>query len=189
MVGEIYVRLDPFANNFLIDQLESRGLRVRLAPFVEWLEYTSQNRIQRRREGRHVATDNPLRSRITHFLEKGVLKRLYGLMSGTLEWPHRTTVENSLCAAAPYIDRKLMGEAVLTLGGPVHEYDCGHIDGVVSVGPHECMPNKIAEAQFAHVGDEKGLISLTLPLTGDPVDPEILDRFAFEVKEHHGAKV
>ena len=185
MVGEIYVRLDPFANNFLIEQLESRGLRVRLAPFVEWLEYTSQNRIQRRREGRHVASDNPLRSRITHFLEKGVLNRLYGLMAGTLEWPHRTTVENSLSAAAPYIDRKLMGEAVLTLGGPVHEYDCGHIDGAVSVGPHECMPNKIAEAQFAHVGDEKGLISLTLPLTGDPVDPEILDRFAFEVKQHH----
>jgi len=188
MVGEIYVRLDPFANDFLIEKLESRGLRVRLAPFVEWLEYTSQNRLQRLREGRHVASDNPLRSRVTHFLEVGVLNRLYSLVAGTLEWPRRTSVEDSLSAAGPYIDRKLMGEAVLTLGGSVHEFDCGHIDGAVSVGPHECMPNKIAEAQFAHVGDEKGLISLTLPLTGDPVDPEILDRFAFEVKQHHSAK-
>jgi predicted nucleotide-binding protein (sugar kinase/HSP70/actin superfamily) len=37
VVGEIYVRLDPFANDFLIDKLEDRGLRVRFAPFIEWL--------------------------------------------------------------------------------------------------------------------------------------------------------
>jgi hypothetical protein len=43
------------------------------------------------------------------------------------------------------------------------------------------MPNKIAEAQFYHVAEKEGLISLTLGLNGDPVDPEILDNFAYEV--------
>jgi len=51
------------------------------------------------------------------------------------------------------------------------------------VGPHECMPNKVAEAQYFHVGEEKDLVSLTLSMNGDPVDSEIIDRFAFEVKE------
>jgi len=40
MVGEIYVRCDPFANDFLVDKLEQRGIRVKFAPFSEWLEYT-----------------------------------------------------------------------------------------------------------------------------------------------------
>jgi len=43
------------------------------------------------------------------------------------------------------------------------------------------MPNKISEAQFFHVAEQEGLISLTLGLNGDPIDPEILDNFAYEV--------
>jgi hypothetical protein len=71
---------------------------------------------------------------------------------------------------------------VLTLGGPLHEHEHGAIHGVVAVGPHECMPNKIAEAQFAHIGQDHGLLTLALPFTGDPIDPELLDRFAFDVQ-------
>jgi len=70
---------------------------------------------------------------------------------------------------------------VLTVGGPVHEWRHGHIDGVVSVGPHECMPNKLAEAHFFHVARREGLLSLSLPLNGDPIDPEVLDNFAYEI--------
>ena len=39
VTGEIYVRCDPFANDFVIDQLQSRGIRVKLTPFYEWLDY------------------------------------------------------------------------------------------------------------------------------------------------------
>jgi predicted nucleotide-binding protein (sugar kinase/HSP70/actin superfamily) len=56
----------------------------------------------------------------------------------------------------------------------------GHIDGAVSVGPHECMPNKVVESQFYHVQEKTGLITLNLAVNGDPIDLEILDRFAFE---------
>jgi hypothetical protein len=61
------------------------------------------------------------------------------------------------------------------------------IDGVVSVGPLECMPNKICEAQFFHVAEKEGLPSLTLSLNGDPVDPEVVDNFAFEVHQRFRA--
>ena len=40
VVGEIYVRCDPFSNDYVIDRLEAQGIRVRFAPFNEWLEYT-----------------------------------------------------------------------------------------------------------------------------------------------------
>jgi predicted CoA-substrate-specific enzyme activase len=189
VVGEIYVRLDPFANDFVIDKLEERGLKVLLAPFSEWLEYITATQVQRIREGRPIDGDNMARARFTHALEIGTVNRLYQEMSDVLGWPTRTSVEDSLRAAQPYLDKKLMGEAVLSLGAPVHEHEHGVIDGVVIIGPHECMPNKVAEAQYAHIGEEKGLISLTLPMTGDPIDPEVLDRFAFEVKQRHATGV
>ena len=52
------------------------------------------------------------------------------------------------------------------------------------------MPLKVAEAQLFHLGEEEGLKSLTLLPNGDPVDPEVLDNFAFEIhsryRERHG---
>ena len=107
----------------------------------------------------------------------------YGLVARILDWPDRTRVRETIAAARPYIREDLNGEAVLTVGGPVHEWHHGLIDGVVSVGPLECMPNKVAEAQFFHVTEREGLPSMTLPVNGDPVDPAVLDSFAFEVQE------
>jgi hypothetical protein len=52
----------------------------------------------------------------------------------------------------------------------------------VNVGPLECMPTKIAEAQFHHLAERDGLLSLTLAFNGDPVSEAALDNFAFEVK-------
>ena len=67
------------------------------------------------------------------------------------------------------------------MGSPVAEWRHREIDAVVSVGPLECMPNKIAEAQLFHVAEREGLHSLTLPLNGDPISPDTLDNFTFEV--------
>ena len=63
----------------------------------------------------------------------------------------------------------------------MHAWRDRHVDAVLSVGPLECMPNKLAESQLVHVGEAEGLLSLTVSTNGDPVDPEPLDAFAFEV--------
>jgi hypothetical protein len=75
----------------------------------------------------------------------------------------------------------LEGEAVLTVGAPLHEWKRGNINGVVNVGPLECMPTKIAEAQFHHMAERDGLINLTLSFNGEPINTSALDNFAFEV--------
>jgi hypothetical protein len=45
------------------------------------------------------------------------------------------------------------------------------------------MPAKLVEAQLVHLGRREGLPSLALSVNGDPIDPEVLDRFAYEAKE------
>jgi predicted CoA-substrate-specific enzyme activase len=183
IVGEIYVRCDPFANGFVIDKLEERGVRARFAPFNEWLEYVDFITHKRTQSGVDAATKHPALAHATTFVQNTIQSMTYDMMAGPLGWAKRTTVQDSIKAAEPYIRKDLNGEAVLTLGGPTYEHREGHIQGVVSVGPLECMPNKLSETQFFHVAEKEGLLSLTLQLNGEPFDIEILENFVFEVKE------
>jgi len=186
VVGEIYVRCDPFANDFIIEKLEQRGIRARFAPFNEWLEYTDWLNARDGTLG--------LGGKLAGLVQGRIRTLTYARMAQPLGWPRRTTMADTMRAAQDYLRPDLRGEAILTVGGPVHEWRAGHIDGVVSVGPLECMPSKIAEAQFFHVAEREGLLSLSLPFNGDPIDPEIVDNFAFEVhgrfrSRHHQAKL
>ncbi|MBN2801306.1 MAG: CoA activase [Deltaproteobacteria bacterium] len=186
MVGEIYVRSDPFSNDFTVNQMEARGIKVRFAPFNEWPEY-----VDFLNKGRHKRS---LSQAFSSRVQGQVQRATYRIVAEILGWPARTSVEETVAAAQRYVRRELEGEAVLTLGGPLHEWHAGLIDGVVSVAPLECMPAKIAQAQFFHIAEEEGLVSLSLSLNGDPVDPVVWDNFAYEVKavaarrEAEGAK-
>jgi predicted nucleotide-binding protein (sugar kinase/HSP70/actin superfamily) len=183
VVGEIYVRLDPFANDLVVDKLEARGIRVRFAPFIEWLEYTSYLAEKRVLDGKLRRDDNPVSIGLTGLVQKATLGVLYDICAGELGWGRRTTVAETVESAAPYLNTELTGEAVLTLGGPVHEFRHGLVQGVVIVGPHECMPCKIAEAQYGKVAEQMRLPYLSLALNGDPMDVEALDRFAYDLHE------
>jgi predicted CoA-substrate-specific enzyme activase len=174
VTGEIYNRLDPFANDFLAEKLADRGIRVQIAPFTEWIEYTDCINI---RKGGIAA----LGDRVSGSVRKRIQDRLFRAAGKSLGWPPRIPVERMLEAAAPYLRDQLEGEAVLTVGSSLCEYGEGHVEGAIITSPLECMPSKIAEAQLLHLAEEKGLPSLTLTLNGDPLDTETLDTFTFEI--------
>ncbi|MBN2529098.1 MAG: CoA activase [Deltaproteobacteria bacterium] len=171
VTGEMYVRCDPFSNDFVIDNLEKRGIRCKFAPFNEWLEYTDYQDGQIKQASDWVSS----------YLQANIQHLLYYSMADIMGWHTRTTVQDALAASKPYVREHLSGESVLTIGGPLHEWRHNMIDGMVSVGPLECMPNKISENQLHHIAEKEGMPSLTLYLNGDPVDPEILDNFAYEI--------
>jgi predicted CoA-substrate-specific enzyme activase len=180
LVGEIYMRCDPAANGFLAEWLGTQGIRVRLAPFGEWIEYTdllsrSENRGPRR--GLVVALSTTMRRHIQAVA--------YQAMAPALGRRPRSSVEQQLAAAEPYLCPALRGEAVLTIGGPAHEHEMGLVDGVINVGPVECMPTKLAESQLNHLCRRTGLVSMTLELDGEAVDQERLDSFVFDLLERH----
>jgi predicted nucleotide-binding protein (sugar kinase/HSP70/actin superfamily) len=174
VVGEIYVRCVPFANGFAVEELQRRGLRVQLAPVHEWLDYCDHQR-------RRSAPGWQFGPWLSDAIQARIQRAAFAAMDRPMGWPARPTTGELLDAARPYLRDDLEGEAVLTLGNPLVAWRQGRIDGVLSVGPHECMPNKIAEAQFTHIAEREGLPAVTLPVNGDPVNPEVLDNFAFEV--------
>ena len=181
LTGEIYVRGVEFSNDSLIEKLEARGLRVHLAPKTEWVNYCGH--VQRQLAGRNRFADG-----FSHQIRGRIESAAMGAMAPHLGWSPLPTTAEALAAAQPYVDPALEGEAVLSVGAPLHEYRHGQIDAVVSVGPLECMPTKIAEAQWHHVAEDEGVLSLTLAFNGDPISSAALDNFAFEVKERFKAR-
>lgn len=176
VVGEIYVRFDPFANDFIIEKLERQGIRTRLASLAEHLDYSV-----------HLIREYTgwqwLERWLSRTLQMRIHGRLHAVMSAALAWPARTPAAEVVAAAASYLHSELEGEAVLTLGTPLHEWRHHRVDGAVNVGPLECMPTKIAEAQLLHAARREGLPTLTLAFNGEPQDSATLDSFVFEVKE------
>jgi predicted nucleotide-binding protein (sugar kinase/HSP70/actin superfamily) len=174
LAGEIYVRAVEFSNDNLIKKLEARGLCVHLSPNSEWLNYSAY--IRKNAPGR-----NRLADRVSDLVRHRIESAAFSAMAPHLSWAAPNNIATVVKAARPYVTAALEGEAVLTVGAPLCEWRQNQIDGVVNVGPLECMPTKIAEAQFNHIAERDGLISLTLSFNGDPINTSSLDNFAFEV--------
>lgn len=177
VTGEIYVRNDPFANDFIIEALESRGIRVQFAHFSEWIEYADVIN----REILKTATG--ISDIVISNFVRYMIRAIHRPMARALNWPKRHDVASILDTASRYLRKDLVGEEILTIGTPLHAWHSGEIQGVVSVGPLECMPSKIAESQFYHVAENEGLISLSLSYNGDPIPESVLEDFCFEVKQ------
>jgi hypothetical protein len=122
--------------------------------------------------------------RVQSVVQRRLHRLLHRAMARPLGWSPLLHAAETVKLASKYVHNTLQGEAVLTVGGAIAEWRHGDIDGVISVGPLECMPNKISEAQFARVAEDEGLISTTLSLNGDPLESEALDNFVFEVRSH-----
>ena len=178
LTGEIYVRLDPFANGQIARALGNRGLRVDLETTLELIQYSEHTeRAQGGKAGPGARVERWIRERILAVSER--------VLEEELGWPRRGALPQVLKAAAPYLRDALEGEAVLTLGAPILGWRRGDIDAAVLTGPLECMPSKLADAQFTHVAEQEGLLTLSLSMNGDPPDAEVLDAFAFEVRRRH----
>jgi predicted nucleotide-binding protein (sugar kinase/HSP70/actin superfamily) len=180
VTGEIYVRSNAFANSDVVVRLEERGIRAKLVPCGEFVEYVD---FLNTRNGRNDWGD-----RLSTLVQERIRESAHRVAARVLGGHARVRVADSIEAAKGYVPVTLEGEAVLTVGAALHHWRERMIDAVVNVGPLECMPTKVAESQFFHVAQKEGLPTLTLALNGDPINPETLDNFAFEVRERFRGK-
>lgn len=180
LVGEVYVRHDSFANDDLINRLESRGMRIHFAPLSGWFEYVDYCNSQ--------AQGPAMTDRVVEFIKGRISEICWRAMAKHLPISEPAAVGKVVRAASEYLVGDVGGEAVLTIGHPVHEWRNRTIDAAVNVGPLECMPTRISESQFFHIAEREGLPTLTLTFNGDPLPDEALDNFAFEVHARYREK-
>jgi predicted nucleotide-binding protein (sugar kinase/HSP70/actin superfamily) len=184
VIGEIYVRSNEFANNFLARRLEGLGAEVALPPLQEWINYIAAGR-------REIAVQNrqPLALAKEWLLELGmrwIEWRTSRFFRGAIRhMPRESRISQVLRLGSLYLHPTIKGEAVLSVGRAV-EYAHGGFDGVVNVAPFGCMPGAIVNSLLERFRQDYGVPVLKLEFDGQeqPSEQTALEAFVHQAREH-----
>lgn len=154
VVGEIFCRLNTFANNEVIRHIEAQGGECWLAGVGEWVWYTNSEAFRRlREEKRRISRDwlrNFLTARVMKKDEEALVEDFHDVFQRYRD-PH---VEEVLGYSHPYLPREgALGEMVLSTGGTIYLYHQG-VDGIVDISPFTCMNGIVTEAIYPRVSRE-----------------------------------
>lgn len=155
IVGEIFCRLDGFANSFLINRIERFGGEIWLAPISEWVWYTNfmahHNLRYHGESYSKKALGNMVRTKIQMNDEHKLLAPLHKRFLG-YEEPKNTG--SLLKPAVPFLPYwGALGEMVLNIGGAIYLHGKG-ADGIVDISPFTCMNGIVCEAVYPKVSEE-----------------------------------
>ncbi len=140
IVGETFMRDNPYCSSYLVEKLEALGAETIMAPFGEWLIYSSYRyerdsiwkgdikglfKAKIQQWGQHY-TGNKLKNTVKNFVE----------MEREIE------LEEMMEKSAPYIHKDYDGDPIAafgTAGGLVKT----NISGVIYIMPFTCMPGTL----------------------------------------------
>ena len=184
VIGEIYVRSNPFTNNYVVRQLESYGAEVALPPFEEWLDYIDYLRDDDYRRTRDYI--NLMRQKLTQFFQERYANNIRKHFAGRirnfyLESPTHEVIEYG----RPYLDPALLGEAILSMGRAV-EYVHNDYNAILNVIPFGCMPGTVVDAllkQFKSRHDNIPVLTLTVDGSKHPGEEMRLEAFVAQSRE------
>lgn len=183
VIGEIYVRNHPFANNHIIRRLESLGIQCDLSSVSEWIYYTNVTRQRqsfRRRRFRRLI-QNWLQDFVMRRIERTLAKPLEERFGPLAEEP----TQHLLRLAQPYMDACFEGEAILSVGKTIEAYHKG-LDGVVNVMPFGCMPSTIVASMTTRISRDCGgmpILNLSFDGQEDPTLTTRLEAFAEQLRQ------
>jgi len=189
VVGEIYVRHNPFANSFVIRELEKYGLKVELASMREWFMYTNEmyKVVSSKEENWWEFIKNRTRNLFQEMIEKRLVSPFKEIIRGYEE----PEVKEILELGEKYLHRSLRGEAILTTGKTLHSIERGR-DGVVNVMPFTCMPGNITVGVITQIEkDYPGFPILSLSYDGSHQSNYLnkIRTFVARVENYHKNKL
>ena len=190
VVGEIFVRCNQFANNFIMNRLEELGCEVTLPAFEEWLNYISFERVreaQAHRDYKNLAVEF-----ISSFVQKRDADRLSRPFKGAIRnFEREAPIKEVLKLGSRYIDVSFRGEAILSMGKAV-EYAHHGYDGIVNVVPFACLPGHIVNALLAKFSqDYPGIPILKMDYDGTKQASEEtrMEAFVHQARQHLDAQI
>jgi predicted CoA-substrate-specific enzyme activase len=143
VVGEIFMRDNPFCNGFLIERLENNGAETWIAPFGEWLSYTTYR--YRRDSIWKGDYKGLLKANIQDFAQKTVSRKMQKALFGMYDSQRDIKLHEMLASCGPYIHRNYDGDPALNIGTSVALTKTG-ISGIANILPFTCMPGTVIES-------------------------------------------
>ena len=145
IVGEIYVRKEGISRRWLPERLAQSGIVSHVAPIHEWVYYIDWL-IKSKLLPDQVSLKKRLSNKIRHAFMVRSEREIKSIMAKS-GWyiPRFVDVDHVIETAKDFISPKLLGEAILTVGGPLAEVG-KEFCGSIAIGPFGCMPNRLSES-------------------------------------------
>ncbi|MCC7540089.1 MAG: hypothetical protein IT379_27980 [Deltaproteobacteria bacterium] len=173
--GDVYVRLDDFANDGLCRKLADRGVRVLLEPASVLAEYFALHGL----DELVGLPEDPAEAAAAHALMGLVRRTLYARVRRWHPWLPRHDAGAAHAAAHARGATSPVGEAPITVGSVLHHWADRACDGVVLASPWGCGPALVAESLLrAH----RDIPLLTIYTDGSPIDERRLGAFTFRLR-------
>jgi predicted CoA-substrate-specific enzyme activase len=186
IVGEIFVRSNPFANDFLVRKLEALGVQCGVPPLEEWLDYIDHQRKRRNRLHLEGGWRDWAKQKLTETVQEGVAEPLRRQFDSTIEhFKRELPTQAILDRGHTYLTPAVEGEAILSMGRVV-EYAEHGFDGIVNIIPFGCMPGTIVSLLLHQFRQDYDLPFLTVSVEGtkDTTQNIRLEAFVHQCREH-----
>lgn len=184
IVGEIYIRSNPFSNEDVIRKLEDLGAVVWVPPISEWLLYI--NTMAKRHALRDRNWKDFLRTTLKERFQKKDEHHMEEIFRPLVWNAQEPSIQETLKMASPYIHDSFEGETILSVGKAEDFYRKG-VCGIVNVGPFTCMPTNIVNALLKRFRERREHIPvLTLSFDGQGESNSLtrLEAFMFQVHQY-----
>lgn len=165
IVGEIYVRCNPFSNSNLIEVIEANGGEAWLTPVSEWILYAAYMQSYAARRGFFNVLDKSGAWAKNVYLFK-TEQYYYEAASRLLfdrEEPH---IRETVAAGAAFVPEEFTGESILTIGRAVLFARQG-ASMVVNASPFGCMPGTLSSSILLELKEKLGIPMVSLFYDGN----------------------
>ncbi|MGZ3524063.1 MAG: acyl-CoA dehydratase activase [Thermodesulfobacteriota bacterium] len=188
IVGEIFVRLNRFANENVIRKIEHFGGEAWLAPLTEWILYV--NTIAKKSSLKKKSFSNLLKVFLTDYYQKKDEHHLEKIFKGQLRHFGEPKTRSIFKKAKPYLDSSFEGEAILSVGKTI-DFARRGASGIVNIMPFTCMPGTIVSTLLKRYREENSNIPiLNMAYDGQEQTNTLtrLEAFMYQAKEFQNKK-
>jgi predicted nucleotide-binding protein (sugar kinase/HSP70/actin superfamily) len=188
IVGEIFVRLNRFANENVIRKIEQFGGEAWIAPLTEWILYI--NTIAKKSSLKKKSFSNLLKVLLTDYYQKKDEHHLEKIFKGRLRKFGEPKTQSIFERAKPYLDSSFEGEAILSVGKTIDFAKKG-ASGIVNIMPFTCMPGTIVSTLLKRYREENHNIPiLNMAYDGQEQTNSLtrLEAFMYQSKEFQNRK-
>jgi predicted CoA-substrate-specific enzyme activase len=143
IVGEIFMRDNPFCSANLVERLEKLGAETMMAPFAEWISYSTY-RFKRDSKWKN---DNKgiFKSRLQAIFQHYVETQLARSVNSVFPMEEEIAVKDMLEHSNKYIHQDYDGDPPMALG-TASILSKKYISGIVNILPFTCMPGTLNSA-------------------------------------------
>lgn len=185
LVGEIFMRDNEFCSGNIVRRLEAMGAETLMAPFSEWLIYSTYRYTRDSKwKSDYLGV---FKSRIQQYAQLASYHKLFRVMEDLVDGEKEVTLVDMIKLSAPYVHKDYDGDPVLALGTASALTKKG-ISGVCNILPFTCMPGTlICSVSDSFRKDHGNIPWVDYAYDGqeDASTETKLQAFIYQAKEYH----